>query len=107
MLTIDDYKRWLASFEALDLPAISTDTSARILAVTCVLGNNEFMVMNQKYKADVDYICRRFHIEGGESPSIEIVAPLREYIGELQKATELPKWAERLFKERYDMKIYL
>ncbi len=107
MLTIDDYRKTIATFEAASLPFLSTDTSARILAVTCVLGNNEFMVMNQKYQADIDYICRKFHIGGGESPSIAIVAPLRQYIKELEQAKELPEWAERLFKERYDMKIYL
>ncbi len=106
-LSIDDYRKTLATFEAAGLPAISKDTSARILAVTCVLGNNEFMVLNQKFQADIGYICRRFHIEGGESPSKEIVAPLRQYVRELEQAKELPKWAEKLFKERYDMQIYL
>lgn len=107
MLTIDDYQKWLASFEALGLPAISLDTCARILAVTCVLGNNEFMVMNKRFKADVEYIQRHFGIAGGESPDPAIIRPLRHYIELLESATELPDWAERLFKERYNMKIYL
>ncbi len=107
MLTIEDYKQWLASFEALGLPAISTDTCAMILAVTCVLGNNEFMACNQKYQADVAYIRKRFRINGGEIPDPEIVKPLKYYIGLLETATQLPQWAEKLFKERYGMKIYL
>ncbi len=107
MLTIEDYRKTIATFEAASLPFISTDTSARILAVTCVLGNNEFMVMNQKYKADVEYLQRRFGIDGGETPKPEIIAPLRAYVRELEQAKELPEWAEKLFKERYNMKIYL
>lgn len=107
MLTIDDYKRWLASFEALGLPAISLDTCARVLAVTCVLGNNEYMVLNKKFRAEVEYMQRRFGIDGGETPKPEIVKPLRRYMRELEQAKELPKWAEQLFKERYDMKLYL
>lgn len=45
MMTIDDYKRWLESFRQIGIPAISTDTSARILAVVYSLGNNEQMVL--------------------------------------------------------------
>ncbi len=107
MLTIEDYRKWLASFEAAGIPAITTDTSARIMAVVCVLGNNEAMVFNQKFLADKDYICRRFHLRGGETPSAEFAATLRGYIRELEQAEELPAWAEKLFRERYNMKIYL
>lgn len=45
MMTIDDYKRWLESFRQIGIPAISIDTSARILAVVYSLGNNEQMVL--------------------------------------------------------------
>ena len=107
MLTIDDYKKWLTSFEALGLPVISTDTSARILATVHSLGNNEQMALCPKLRADLEYIQRVYGIDGGEVPDPEIIQPIREYIAELEKATEVPKWAERLFKERYGIKLYI
>lgn len=107
MLTIDDYKRWLHDCMTVGIPAISLDTSARILAVVCVLGNNENMVMSSKCRADLEYIQKRFGIDGGEVPDKEIIAPLKEYISELEKADEVPLWAEKIFKERYGIKLYI
>ncbi len=107
MLTIDDYRRWLQDCLTMGIPAISTDTSARILAVVHTLGNNENIVMSPKCKADLEYIQKRFGIAGGEVPGSEIIEPLKEYIAELEKATEVPKWAERIFKERYGIKLYI
>lgn len=106
MMTIDDYKRWLDTFRAAGLPAISTDTSARILAVVHSLGNNENMVLCPKLRADLDYMQNVFGIQGGETPSLEIVSPLKEYINELEAATDVPKWADKLFQDRYGIKLY-
>lgn len=107
MMTIDDYKAWLRDCLTMGIPAISTDTSARILAVVCVLGNNEQMVMSPQCRAELEYIQNRFGIEGGETPKTEIIEPLKEHIAELEKATEVPDWAEKLFGERYGIKLYL
>lgn len=107
MLTIDDYKRWLRDCLTIGLPAISTDTSARILAVVCVLGNNENMVMSPKCRAELEYIQKRFGIDGGEVPAAEIIPLLKQYVAELEKATEVPQWAEKIFKERYGIKLYI
>ena len=107
MLTIDDYKRWFHDCLTIGIPAISLDTSARILAVVCVLGNNENMVMSPKCRADLEYIQKRFGINGGEVPDAEIITPLKEYISGLEKTTEVPSWTEKIFKERYGIKLYL
>lgn len=106
MMTIDDYKRWLESFRQLGLPAIGTDTSARILAVVHSLGNNEQMALCPKLRADLRYIQDVFGIDGGEIPKAEIVGPLREYINEIENSDTVPEWAEKLFKERYGIEIY-
>lgn len=107
MLTIDDYKRWLHDCLTIGMPAISLDTSARILAIVCVLGNNENMVMSPKCRADLEYIQKRFGIDGGETPDRDIIAPLKEYISELEKSKEVPQWADKIFKERYGIKLYI
>lgn len=107
MLTIDDYKRWLHDCLTTDIPALSLDTSARILACVCVLGNNENIVMSPKCRAELEYIQKRFGINGGEVPDSEIIEPLKGYIAELENATEVPMWAEKIFKERYGIKLYI
>lgn len=63
--------------------------------------------MSPKCRAELEYIQKRFHIDGGEVPDSEIIEPLKEYIAELEKATEVPKWAEKIFKDRYGIKLYL
>lgn len=105
-MTIDDYRRWLESFRQLGLSAISTDTSARILAVAHSLGNNEVMVLCPQLRADLDYMQKRFGIDEGETPKAEIIAPLKRYINELESSETVPEWADKLFKERYGIKIY-
>lgn len=106
MMTIDDYKRWLESFRQMGLPAISTDTSARILATVHSLGSNEQMALCPKLRADLYYIKAVFHIDGGEVPAVEIIEPIKRYIDEIESSEAVPQWAEKLFKERYGIKIY-
>lgn len=105
-MTIEDYKQWLASFEALGLPAIDTDTCARILAVVYTLGNNEQIDYCPQCMADIAYMRRRFHLNGGEIPDSEIVEPFQCYVHEIETTDNIPEWAERLFKKRYGVKIY-
>lgn len=107
MMTIDDYKAWLRDCLTIGIPALSLDTSARILAVVCVLGNNENMALSPKCRAELEYIQKRFGIDGGETPDSDIIDPLKQYISELEKATEVPKWAEKIFKERYGIKLFI
>lgn len=117
----DIYKDWLGAFEAIGTPAIGRDTAARILAVTYVHGNNENMVFNRKYLADVRHIQNMYGIAGGKVPDMELASLLKIYIKELEDFYEehkndktdgeavfmnrAPKWAGDLFKERYDIKL--
>lgn len=109
---------WLEACEQMGIPAITTDTSARIMAIVYVHGGGEEeMVLNQKFVNDVQYIQRRFKIQGGEVPRAEFVEIMRGYIKELEKYikhcvkvnksdTNIPEWAHKLMKDRYGMKLH-
>lgn len=109
---------WLEACEQAGIPAITTDTSARIMSVMYVHGGGEEeMVLNQKFVNDVQYIQRRFHIQGGEVPDAEFVSAMQGYVRELEQYldhcrrvnksdTQIPDWAHRLMRERYGMKLH-
>ena len=106
---------WLEACEQMGIPAITTDTSAKIMAIVYVHGGGEEeMVLNRKFTNDVQYIQRRFHIQGGEAPDAEFVEILQGYVGELEayaseskgKDTAIPGWAHRLMKDRYGMRLH-
>ena len=78
---------------------------ARILAVVCVYGNNEFMIYNPKCVEEIAHIQRAYHIQGGETPDAEIVPLIRKYVKELERAKKSPEWAKKLFKDRYGIKL--
>ena len=46
------YRQWLQSCQQVNIPAISTDTAARLMAVLHEYGNNEGFTYNQKFLAD-------------------------------------------------------
>ena len=109
---------WLEACEQMGIPAITKDTSAKIMAIVYVHGGGEEeMVLNQKFVNDVQYIQRRFHIQGGEVPDAEFVGIMNDYILQLvryikdctdasKSGTRIPEWAHRLMKDRYGMKLH-
>lgn len=116
----DLYKDWLGAFQSIGTPAISHDTAARILAVTYVHGNNEELVYNKKYLAEVEHIQKMYHVEGGESPDVELVELIQQYVKELEQYRDehandqtgeavfrnhAPEWAHKLFKARFGIKL--
>lgn len=101
----DLYKDWLGAFAAIGTPAISRDTAARMLAVVCVLGNNEAMVYCKKFTTEIDHIKQMYHIDGGEKPDAEIVPLIQQYVKELEQSKEIPEWAHKLFNERFGIKL--
>ena len=121
MLTIDDYKRWLKDCLSVGLPAISIDTSARIMAVLYEYGNNEGFTFNQKFLAEKDYIQDRFGLREMMVPDKDFVILLKQYIKELELYQKVhkndqrdnehpyrsiaPDWAPKLLKDRYNMKF--
>lgn len=115
------YRDWLGAFAAIGTPTIGRDTAARILAVTCVHGNNEALVYNDKYLQDIHHIEKMYHVEGGESTDAELVMLIKQYVSELEQyrdehdndpnesgavfQNKAPEWARKLFMEKYGIKL--
>lgn len=101
-----NYEMVLEASLLAGIPMINTDTSAKILAVIYVLGGGEEkIVYNPKLIADIRYIQKRFHIDGSETPSKDIIPMLREYVANLSDKSQDHQWVNRLFKERYDFEF--
>lgn len=93
---------------AVGLPIISTDTAARLMAITYVYGGgNEALVLSPKFQCDCKYIQNRFGIQGGEIPDAEFASTLRSYVNELENSKECPQWVNELMNERYNIKLYV
>lgn len=115
------YREWLDSCRQMNLPAISTDMAARLMAVLHEYGNNEGFTYNRKFLADMEYIQNRFGLREMCTPEPKFHTLLRQYIRELQDYQEAhkhepkdeahpyrsltPDWAPQLLKERYNMKF--
>lgn len=102
------------------LDIVPLDTAARVMAILCVWGNNENFVYSPKFNAEREYIQKRYHLEGGESPDIEFANTLRFYIKELEDYRDYhpvdwangghstdcaPKWANDILMKRYGFKL--
>ena len=91
---------WNMTCLAAGIPAISTDTCARIMAV---------LYVHQL----------RFHLHGGGTPDADFVELLKEYVSELENADNkpinsdsdalfyrnIPTWAKELYNRRYGIKL--
>ena len=90
------------------LPIISTDTAARLMAITYVYGGgNETLVLSPKFQCDRKYIQKRFGIQGCEIPDAEFASTLRSYVKELENSKECPQWVNDLMNKRYNIKLYV
>lgn len=103
-----------------DIPAISLDTSARILAVLHVeSGCTTAVAHSPKLRADLEYIQKRFGISGGKTPNAAFVKRFRHYVHEIEAhqkrsrgnavlSTEeraWPEWARSLYQDSYNVKL--
>lgn len=104
-------KQWNDACLSAGINSLSTDTSARIMAVLLLHGNNEEFTHNTKFMADCEYIQKRYNIDGGEMVIKEISELLTKYVYELddyEKANGVdakPQWAIDLFKDMYGIKL--
>ena len=102
-------KQWNDTCLAAGIDSISAGKAAKIMAVLMELGNNEAMTHNTHFLADVDYIRTRYRIGGGLIPDAVFAEYLKEYAEDLRGAISqnfIPQWAERLFREEYEIKLY-
>ena len=102
-------QQWNEACLSLGIPALTTATSAKIMAILLHYGNNEAMVLSPHFRADCDYIQRRYHIQGGEIPDEEFATELRKYNSELERLgtfAKPPQWAVDLMKNMYNITIY-
>ena len=91
---------------AVGLPIISTDTAARLMAITYVYGGgNETLVLSPKFQCDRKYIQKKFGIQGSEIPDADFVSTLRSYVKELENSKVCPQWVHDLMKRRYNIKL--
>lgn len=104
-------KLWNESCLNADIPTITTDTAARLMAVLLYHGNNEELTHNTKFMADCEYIQKKFHIFGGELVDSEFSFRLTDYSKELEEYEKSngdnskPQWAKDLFRNMYDIVI--
>ena len=102
--------QWNEACLQLGLSSLTTDTAAKIMAVLYVYGNNENMVLNNHFQADCDYIQKRYHIQGGETPDVDFVVKFQYWHKEImdyekEHAEGIIPWAVKLFSEMYNIKL--
>lgn len=98
-------KQWNEACLQLGIPALTTATCARIMAILLHYGNSEAMVLNQHFTADCEYVQKRFRIMGGQSPDPDFARELQAINAELEACTQPPQWAVTLMQEMYGIKI--
>lgn len=102
-------QQWNNACLAIGIPSLTVSTSAKIMAILLHYGNNEAMVLSPHFRADCEYIQKRFHIQGGEIPDEEFSQQLRIYNHELEQRgmfAKPPQWAVDLMKGMYNIDIY-
>ena len=91
---------WLEACEQVGIPAITTDTSARIMAIMYVHG---------KVVELLEMV--------GEVPDETFVLTMQHYVRQLEQHleeckhnnvtdTQIPEWAHKLMRDRYGMKLH-
>ena len=98
-------KQWNEACLQTGIPALTLPTCARLMAILMHFGNNEALVLSANFRADCEYIQKRYHIEGGESPDMEFVDAFRPVEKELRDLDQPPEWAVRLMKEMYNINL--
>lgn len=112
---------WNKTCMSANIPAISMDTCARILAVVYVHGNNESFVYNKSFLSDLQYVKERYRLQGGEIPNADFCELVKKYVAKLESYIEdhksdncdnsaifkshIPNWAAELFYDRYKIKL--
>lgn len=99
-------QQWNEACLQVGLPSLTLNTCAKIMAILYHYGNNEAMVLSPHFRADCEYVKKRYHIQGGETPDEDFVDEYAEVNALLEDCKEPPKWAKDLMKEMYNITIY-
>ena len=96
------------------IPAISSKTCAKILAIVYVYAGSMELIFNTKMKTEIEYAKRRANLSDGEMPNMEIVEPMKAYIRDIENYYETtaergtfqipkshPEWVCRFMEQRY------
>ena len=101
--------QWNKSCLAANIPSLSTETCAMILAAVEATDENEQFVLNGKFQADIEYICKRFNINGGEVPNAELCSDLKKWrskiIDSFRMFQKYPNEVTNFFKEYYNIEL--
>lgn len=102
-------KQWNDTCLSAGITSITPYKAAQIMAVLMHLGNNEAMVMNQKFIADVKYIQQRYNLNGGLVPDKEFVKHFKVIEKELEQSLKnniIPEWAKTIFSVQYEITLF-
>lgn len=114
---IDEYKKMLDTALAVGLPIIGKWTAARICFITYYWGGSrEEFTYSPKLHAELEYIQKKYGIEGTSCPDVEIVGYIKqleteqlEYEKQFDNSylatDKVPQWANNICKERYGFSL--
>lgn len=85
------YAQWLGSCRQAGIPAISSKTCAKILAIVYVYAGSMELIFNTKMKTEIEYAKRRANLSDGEMPN-----------GLIKQDLTIPQIAEKLPKYTYE-----
>lgn len=97
--------QWNEACLQLGVPALTLETSAKIMAVLLHFGNNEAFDHSPHFMADCHYVQRRYNLGGGLTPDADFVEAFQRWEKGMEGADEPPKWAKDLFKRMYNIDV--
>lgn len=98
-------QQWNDACLQLGIPSLTLPTCAKLMAILLHFGNNEAFVLSPHFRADCDYIQKRYGLNGGEVPDGDFVAEFQMVEKDIGNVTEPPAWAKKLVKEMYNINI--
>lgn len=98
-------QQWNDTCLQAGIPSLTLATCAKLMAVLLHFGNNEAFVLSTKFRADCDYIQKRYHLSGGEVPDADFVAEFQMIEKDIGCVSEPPAWAKKLLKDMYNINI--
>lgn len=107
------YQSMLETARQVGLPIIGKWTAARILFIVYAYGGSrEEFSLSPKFESDMEYIQKKYGIQGAEIPDTEVAAYIRQLKAEYptdiagdENTGEIPDWADKFCKERYGFNL--